>query len=309
MHRLIERLSRGERIVLDGAMATELEKMGYDLNDELWSAKLLMDHPEAIEAVHVNYLEAGAEILITSSYQATFEGFEKKGIPEKMAIDLLKRSTQLAKAAVEVYGRDCNGHKPYVAASVGPYGAFLADGSEYRGHYEIDDQKLYDFHLKRFKTLEDSQPDLYAFETIPCLQEAKVLCHLLHEESSKYGWMSFSCKDGKHISSGETIEEVSRYLDEQKQIFAIGINCTAPEFVSDLIGEIRRGSNKTIIVYPNLGEVYDPMGKTWLPIETYKTFLDYIPEWFRAGAQIIGGCCRTSPADISKVAKCLEKKG
>ena len=293
-------------MILDGALSTELERRGCDLNDPLWSAKILMENPQLIGAVHTDYFEAGADCVITASYQASYEGFMKRGVSEQQAGELIQLSITIATAARDLFWANSanryNRPKPLVAASVGPYGAYLGDGSEYRGDYTLNETELSTFHRKRLQTLIDAEPDILACETIPCLMEAKVLVELLKENPETYCWFSFSAKDGLHINSGEKMEECARWLDAHEQVAAVGINCTAPEHVTSLITEIRKGTDKPIIVYPNSGEHFDPQTKIWNGNSEGRPYGESARNWFNQGARLIGGCCRTTPQDIRAIA-------
>lgn len=297
-------------LILDGAFSTELERKGFNLNDSLWSAKVLIESPHAIKEVHRDYLNSGADCIITASYQATYEGFIKKGLTEKEAENLIKLSTTLAKETRDEFWENLkeknNRIKPLVAASVGPYGAFLADGSEYRGDYKIGFEDLKKFHKKRLETLIDGNPDLLACETIPCLEEAKALAELLRENGKASAWISFSAKDEEHISSREKISQCAKVLNEYEEIVAIGLNCTPPQYVESLIKEIRKGTEKPIIVYPNSGETYDAKDKIWHGDCCSSSYAESALKWYKAGATIIGGCCRTTPRDISEIKKLLD---
>lgn len=294
-------------VILDGAFSTELERKGFDLNDPLWSAKVLLENPEAIYAVHYDYFVAGADCVITASYQATYEGFMRRGLSEEEAEKLIALSVTLAKEARNTFWkaetRKKNRPKPLVAASVGPYGAYLADGSEYRGDYDLSETELVNFHRKRFATLVAAGPDILACETIPCLVEAKALVKLIHDFPGTYAWISFSAKDGSYISSGEPIEESVDILNNCVQVAAIGVNCTSPQYIESLIGKIKPRTDKPIIVYPNGGQTYDPTTKTWLSLTSAELAYDQRSKlWFDSGAKIIGGCCKTTPNDIAKIA-------
>ena len=292
-------------MILDGAFATELERRGYDLNDPLWSARVLMENPEIIEKVHTDYFKAGADCVITASYQATYEGFEKRGLNRKEAEKLIQLSVRIAAEARDSFWADNEDikvrPKPLVAASVGPYGAFLADGSEYRGHYGLTIDELMNFHRKRMKTLIAAGPDILACETIPCLDEAKALALLLEENPGVYAWISFSAKDGRHINSGEEISSCAEWLDNHKQVAAVGVNCTAPKYMESLISEIKKGTNKPVILYPNSGEEYLSDSKTWNGATAEANYSENAHEWYKSGASIIGGCCRTKPSDIKGI--------
>ena len=291
--------------IVDGALATELERRGCDLNDALWSAKVLMEQPELIHQVHLDYFYAGADLAITASYQATVEGFARRGLKRNDALDLMKKSVQIAQSARDEFWADENNRKnrirPLIAASVGSYGAFLADGSEYRGDYGLTEQELIEFHRPRVEALIASGADLLACETIPCLIEAQALVKLLGEFPNTFAWFCFSAKDDEHICDGEKISDCAKWLDQFPQAAAIGINCTSPLYIPSLIREIKKNTDKPVIVYPNSGEIYDPVANTWHGETSCDAFGEQSKEWFENGAVIIGGCCRTTPDHIREV--------
>ncbi|TRZ40316.1 homocysteine S-methyltransferase [Niallia circulans] len=291
-------------IILDGALATELESHGCNLDDPLWSASVLLENPELIYQVHTEYFQAGADCAITASYQASIAGFAKRGMDETVALELIKKSVTLARKARDDYWqkhKQPTRPKPLVAASVGPYGAYLADGSEYVGNYGVSDEALTDFHRSRMTALIEAGADLLAFETIPSLQEATVLATLLKEFPDTYAWLSFSLKTDSEISDGTLIRDCGSLFVENDQIAAIGLNCAPATIVTDTIKNFKDSTNKPIIVYPNSGETYNPDTKTWHGEEACSG-LNH-KEWFQAGASIIGGCCRTSPRDIEEIAR------
>ncbi|WP_331774836.1 homocysteine S-methyltransferase [Sulfurospirillum sp. 1612] len=311
MNKMEAILEKQKIMILDGATGTELERRGYDVKDTLWSAKFLMENPKAIEMIHKDYLQAGADCITTLSYQATFEGFMKRGLDEQEAKALLQSAVTLAIKVRDEFWEDKNNRvgrmKPLIAASVGPYGAYLADGSEFRGDYGLSKTELVDFHRKRVSALLETNPDLLACETVPCLIEAKAYVKLLREFPKANAWISFSAKDGKHINSGERIQECAAWLDDCEQIVAIGINCTAPEYIASLIEAIKAVSSKPIIVYPNAGEVYDAQSKSWSTKATTVSYGMMAHRWYEKGARIIGGCCQTTPEDIAQIARWVRK--
>jgi homocysteine S-methyltransferase len=299
-------LSVQRAVVLDGALATELERRGADLNDPLWSARVLIEQPELIRAVHADYFAAGADIATTASYQATFEGFARRGLDQAQAAALMKKSIALACEARDAFWADplnrTGRERPLVAASVGPYGAMLADGSEYRGDYALSEEQLMDFHRPRLKVLIDAGADLLACETLPCLAEARALARLLTEFPGVYAWISFSCRDELTNCQGEPFADCVAELEQFEQIVALGINCSAPAFVGPLLASARKVSNKPLLTYPNSGESYDPERKCWHGIRDAAGFADAARGWFVQGARVIGGCCRTTPDDIRALA-------
>jgi homocysteine S-methyltransferase len=288
--------------ILDGALATELERRGCDLNDPLWSARVLLETPELIRQVHADYFAAGADCAITASYQATFEGFARRGLNANQAADLMRLSVKLALEARDAFWvvpeNQIGRVKPFIAASVGPYGAFLADGSEYRGDYGLSELELMAFHRPRMAVLATSGADILACETIPSLLEAMALAKLLEEFPGVTAWISFSAKDGLHVNNGETFAECVQALESFPQVIAVGINCTAPQFIPDLVRSARGFTQKPIVVYPNSGETYNAILKRWSGEETCQSFATDARAWFEAGANLIGGCCRTNPDHI-----------
>jgi homocysteine S-methyltransferase len=298
---IAEALAAQRVLILDGALATELERRGADLNDPLWSAKCLLERPDIIREVHLDYLRAGADIVTTATYQATFEGFGTRGIGQEGAARSMRDAVSLAIGARNEFWseplRRVERRRPLVAASVGPYGAMLADGSEYRGRYAISDRSLAAFHRPRLEVLAGSGADLFAFETIPCLREALVLSRLLEEQPAMTAWISFSCRDGAHDCEGELISDCAAALRNHPQIAAVGVNCTRPEHVQELLCRMRVHADKPLIAYPNSGEAYDAATKSWGGACAMKPANQALA-WYQAGARLIGGCCRTTPQDI-----------
>ncbi|WP_281613837.1 homocysteine S-methyltransferase [Flammeovirga sp. SubArs3] len=293
-------------LLLDGGLSNALEDLGYDLNHELWSAKLLIENPQAIIDAHLLYLEAGADIIITSSYQSTIEGWEKQGYTYQEAIVLLEKSTTLALEARKVYHQKYSSDKRiWIAGSIGPYGAYLADGSEYRGNYSLSIKDLIEFHTERVKVIDHTKIDLLAFETIPSFDEVKAISSLLSTTQHK-GWITVSCKNERELNDGTPIKEVAEYLSNQKNLFGFGVNCTKPEFISELIQDITSTTLSTrVIVYPNAGLVYDSNEKKWRGTAEPLGCEFMAKQWKKAGANVIGGCCQMGPDHISSMKKGL----
>ncbi len=291
--------------VLDGGFATSLEALGYDLDDDLWSAKILLEAPDAIRRVHGDFLLAGADCITAGTYQASIPGFVAKGLTYDRASEVLGRAVDLAVEACDAFWSDVENRdqrlRPMVAASVGPYGAYRADGSEYTGAYGLSDDELLDFHEGRWRILAESAADLMGCETIPSLQEAEVLLELLRRTPDRWAWMSFTCRDGAHLSDGSPLAAAARICDTGTRVAAVGINCTRPELVSELISVVRNATEKPIIVYPNAGGRYDAARKTWEGDTPRHDWPALVAHWRDLGASVIGGCCRVGPADISRI--------
>ncbi len=289
-------------VILDGGLSNVLESMGCDLDHKLWSARLIKSNPEAIVKAHLTYLEAGATCITTSGYQASFDGFIELGASKKQAIQLLLDSVSLAvKARKQFLSSQAPNRSIYIAASLGPYGAYLANGAEYTGDYGVSATHLIRFHKERLHVLEASKADFLAFETIPSLLEAEVLSELLLS-SVKPSWVSFSCKDGSHLNDGHKIHDAAKILADHPTVFAIGVNCTAPKYINKIIDILKiEAPDKRIIVYPNSGEVYHAKSKSWIGVADPVLFRKMAEEWLENGADIIGGCCRIGPEHILKI--------
>jgi len=297
-------------MILDGGLATELEARGCDLSDELWSARLLMDQPDLIRDVHSEYLRVGADCVVSASYQATLEGFASRGLTREESIELLERSVELATEARDAFWADpSNRHhrlKPLVAASIGPYGAYLADGSEFRGDYGLGQDELEDFHRARWEILASCGADLLACETLPSRSEGRALRRLLEASAGVYAWFSFSCGNGLSLNDGSPIDAVAAELEDCPQIVAVGVNCTPPRYISSLIDGVRQGTSKPVIVYPNSGELWDADKRVWLSREPAEdSLLACCHHWARQGSRLIGGCCRTGPVEIEALRRSL----
>lgn len=296
-------------LVLDGGLGTYLESRGNSLQDQLWSARLLRDDPAEISSAHRDFLAAGADIISTASYQATVTSFTDSGIGTDEAKRLLRLSVELAQSSRDEFWTHASNHsdrcRPLVAASVGPYGAYLANGAEYTGNYNLDRQGLDAFHRDRWQLLAKAKPDIMFCETIPSLAEAEVLLDLALETSSLPVWVSFSCRDDQRISDGTPIVNCARLIDRHPRIDVIGVNCTPPQIVLRLIQRIRDETDKPIVVYPNSGASYNAQEQRWSGDQDIADFAQRASTWSKAGARIIGGCCRTTPAHIAAVRRIL----
>jgi homocysteine S-methyltransferase len=298
-----EMLSRQDVVVLDGAMATELENRGADLSGGLWSARVLMDRPSMIEQVHRSYFEAGADVATTASYQASVEGFVAQGCRPEDAAELMVSSIRLARSARDAYPD----RRGIVATSIGPFGAVLADGSEYRGDYRLAEMDLVRFHAPRLAILAEPGVELFACETIPSLLEARALVTALGQLPDTRAWVSFSARDGEHVSDGTPAAECASWLDDQDQVVAVGVNCTDVRYVTSLLEQLGSGTDKPLVVYPNSGEIFDAASKTWSGGRGTADFGRLAAEWYERGARVIGGCCRTRPGDIERIATAVRR--
>lgn len=302
----------GEVLVLDGGLATALEADGFDLNHPLWSGKVLLEAPHAVVRAHRRFLEAGADCIISASYQVSFEGFRRLGIPDDHAKRALEASVTLAREARTRFlsgPAPANGRRrPLVAASVGPYAAFLADGSEYHGRYDVRDHHLLVFHERRLRVLAEAGPDLLAVETIPNGREAHVLGDLLDAlEGAPPAWVSFACRDGSRLADGTPVEEAAAGFRDRPGVLAVGVNCTPPRHFPGLIPRIAAASGKPVVAYPNGDGIWDPVRKIWRePAEASPPEAWGVVDWIRDGARLVGGCCRVGPDGIRTIRGLLE---
>lgn len=307
-------LEKQEIIILDGALGTELESRGYDVSGKLWSAQYLLDEAQIIRKVHESYVKAGSDIITTSSYQASIPAFIEAGLTPEKAYDLLKETVFLAQKAIENIWKALSPEKqkqwpyPLVAGSVGPYAAYLADGSEYTGDYQLSEEEFQEFHRPRIQALLEAGCDLLAIETIPNGAEATAILQLLAEEFPQAeAYLSFVAQSENAISDGTKIEELGNLAQESPQVLAVGFNCTAPHLIAPLLDGLGQVCNKPFLTYPNSGETYNGLTKTWHDDpEQERSLLENSKLWQEQGVRLFGGCCRTRPEDIAQLAKGLK---
>ncbi len=280
-------------VVLDGGLATQLEATGHDLSDELWSARLLADAPEAVVAVHRAYLDAGARVITTASYQASLAGFARRGLD---GAALIERSVGLAREAIADFPGPL-----WIAASVGPYGATLADGSEYRGDYGLSHAELVRFHRPRLEILASAEPDVLALETVPDVREAEAMLEAL-DGLDVPAWLSYTV-DGDRTRAGQPLREAFALAEGRKNLIAVGVNCSAPVDATAAVAIAAETSGKPVVVYPNSGERWDARTRQWTGQAVDPTAS--IAHWTADGARLVGGCCRVSPATIAALARAL----
>ncbi|MFZ4269168.1 homocysteine S-methyltransferase [Streptomyces arboris] len=297
---LAEALAEGP-VLLDGGLSNQLEAQGCDLSDALWSARLLADAPEQVEAAHLAYLRAGAQVLITASYQATFEGFGRHGIGPERTGALLARSVELARRAAGAARRAAPEREIWVAASVGPYGAMLADGSEYRGRYGLTVRELERFHRPRVAALAEAGPDVLALETVPDMDEAEAVVRVA-EETGLPLWLSYSVAGGR-TRAGQPLEEAFAVAAGREAVVAVGVNCCDPAEAEEAVRVAVEVTGKPAVVYPNSGEGWDAEGRGWTGVSTFDP--GRVRAWTGAGARLVGGCCRVGPDRIEELAGLL----
>jgi homocysteine S-methyltransferase len=267
---------------------------------------MLLDDPVLIRQTHYDYYLAGADVATSASYQATFDGFARRGLGRAEAARLMQLSVELAMEARDAFWDEpahrTGRQKPLVAASVGPYGAFLTGGAEYTGDYGLTLQELMDFHGPRLELLAKSGADLLACETVPSLLEIEALVALLRDLPDVHAWLSCSCKDGEHLCHGESLRDVVEFANACEQVVAVGVNCTAPQWIESLLWSVQPVAQKPLLAYPNRGEGWDPVAHCWIGGSGVEEFGELALRWYGAGARLIGGCCRTTPAHIQAMA-------
>lgn len=300
-------------VLLDGGLSTVLEAAGHSLDDALWSARVLLDAPEAARKVHLAYLDAGADCIATLTYQATFEGLRARGLTDAECEDTLRRGVRLAVEVRDAFWSDPANRRgrlrPLVAASIGSYGAFLADGSEYTGRYDLDEDALYAFHRRRWHVLADTDADLLACETIPSLIETRAFLRLLEETPARWAWVSFQCRDEAHLADGTPLADGVRLCAGASRLAAVGVNCVPPSQVNALLDIALReapAAGVPVAIYPNSGEMYDAATKAWGPGAGGSDLAEAAPGWRARGARVLGGCCRTGPDTIARMRKALD---
>jgi homocysteine S-methyltransferase len=281
-------------VVLDGGLATQLEAQGHDLDSALWSAQLLHDDPDAIIQAHCAYFAAGAQVATTASYQASIGGFARAGIEQDEAEQLIKRSVRLAEHARASCTDD---HQRWIAGSIGPYGAALADGSEYRGDYDLSVNQLRAWHRPRIELLAGAGVDILALETIPCLAEVEALLAEI-DGSGQQCWLSITCA-GDRTRAGEPAVKAFCLARDVDEIIAVGVNCMDPADAYALVPSASASTGKPVVVYPNSGERWDAAARAWIGPATYRP--EDVQDWISSGARLVGGCCRVGPAKIRRI--------
>lgn len=313
-------------VILDGALATYLETLGADISGALWSADILLQNPSLIKQTHLDYYRAGAQVAITASYQASLAGLKKHlNLNEEQGKDVVRKSVKLAQEARDEWveehakGRISSEishirNRLFVAGSVGPYGAFLADGSEYRGDYHLSQEDMKSFHRGRIQALVDAGVDVLACETIPSLSETEALLELLQQEfSNTEAWFTFTLRDADHISDGTPLSHIASLFDASPNVIAVGFNCTPDDVALEALQALRplqQGKGWKMIVYPNSGEQWNAAAREWEGNRTEGGLLKAkTRQWADAGAVLVGGCCRTTPEDIGVMRDVLQSGG
>jgi homocysteine S-methyltransferase len=289
-------------VVLDGGLATRLEAQGHNLDSELWSARLLHDNPDAIVQAHAAFFAAGAQVATTASYQASIGGFTQAGMTRDEAEQLIKRSVRLAEQARASFDDD---HDRWIAGSVGPYGAALADGSEYRGDYDLSVAELREWHRPRIELLAEAGVDILALETIPCLAEVEALLAEI-ERAGQPCWLSMTCA-GDRTRAGEPAAEAFSLAANIDEVIAVGVNCIDPADALSLVRSASAASGRPVVVYPNSGEGWDAAARAWIGPATFLT--EDVEDWISGGARLVGGCCRVGPPEIKAIHDLVAKQG
>lgn len=293
-------------LLIDGAMSTALEQLGADTNNSLWTASVLANQPALVKKVHQEYFKAGARLAITDTYQANVPAFIKNGYSKQEAHSLIQRAVALAKEARDEYQQE-TGIYNYVAGALGPYGAYLANGSEYTGDYHLSTVEYQQFHRPRLTDILTVGVDVIAIETQPRLDEVLAELDLVKELApDTLCYVSFSLKDSTHLPDGTPLAVAARTVAKYPNVFAVGVNCIPLEEVTAAIETIHQATDKPVIAYPNSSATYDPTTKTWSYPHGRRSLVDYLPQWLAAGLTIVGGCCTTTPQDIAALHEYLK---
>lgn len=294
--RVPDLLAQPGPLLLDGGLSTQLERLGHVLDHPLWTARALLDDPRAVIAAHRAFVDAGARVITTASYQISRAGFVAVARSAREADDALTASIDAARQAAD-------GHDVLVAASVGPYGAITHDGAEYRGRYGLSHDELMTFHGERLEVLLAAEPDLFAIETIPDVDELVALMEVLPDETP--AWVSVTSADGEHVRAGQSIDEVAAVIARHDNVVAVGVNCSDPDVVAPMLTRLRRHTSLPLIAYPNAGGSWDSATGTWVPPRTMPAIA--VHEWTAAGASIVGGCCGTDASDIAAMREAISR--
>ena len=274
-------------------MGTELDARGVDTRNALWSALALIAAPDVVREVHADYLGAGARVITTNTYQATLPALIRSGEDVAGAKEVIAAGVRLAKEAAHRFETEHPEEPVIVAGGLGPYGAYLADGSEYTGAYDIDipeDPGFREVHLPRIEVLVGEGIDLFALETLPRLDEAQALLAMVKGLAPQAEcWISFQVRsDGTRLADGTPLAEAAAWAAQEEIVVALPV--------------LRAATNKPLVAYPNAGELYDPVTKSWRSAGEEGGLVELAPSWIAAGARLVGGCCRTRPAQVRELA-------
>ncbi len=281
-------------VILDGGLGTLLGARGHDMSSDLWSARILIENPDEVRSAHAEFFAAGAQVATTASYQVSYDGLRAIGRDAAETDQVLARSVRLAAEA-----RDDAAGGGWVAASVGPYGATLADGSEFRGDDGLTVAELRAWHRRRLRVLADAGPDLLAIETITRLAEVEALAAEL-EGIGVPAWISVTVSDGA-LRTGESLHDAFAIAAAADGVVAVGVNCCDASEVSGALAVAREVGGLPTLAYPNTGEVWDGVSRTWMGTPTLPG--DLVQEWVADGATLVGGCCRIGPEGIAAIAQ------
>ncbi|MEI8391928.1 MAG: homocysteine S-methyltransferase [Actinomycetes bacterium] len=284
-------------VVIDGGLSTALELLGADVSGSLWTAWTVVDNPALLERAHRSFVEAGSQIIATASYQCGHSQFESCGLTPAQSRQALLNTTLIARRAVA-------GTNTLVAASIGPFGACLADGSEYTGRYDVEWSDVEDYHRHKLNILVDSGADLIAVETIPLADEARLIAEILQECGSPPAWFSFGFADGAVTYGGDTVAQAVTSVVDYDNLVGVGINCTHPNYVEGLLRAMGQLAPTTaFVVYPNHGREWDAVGRCWIGSGELIPSTAELTRWVQLGAKFIGGCCGVGPDEIAELAR------
>jgi homocysteine S-methyltransferase len=275
--------------VVDGGLSTALEELGHHPAGLLWTAQLVLDRPDAVVAAHRLFVDAGADVVISAAYQASVEGFARAGAGAADARRALASTTDLARRS----------GAPFVAASIGPFGATLGDGSEYHGRYDASWSEVRAFHRERLAVLADTAPDLFAIETIPSRAEAEIVLDELARLTSVAASLSLACVDGERTCAGDDVAAVATMAAGAPNVAAVGVNCTHPRHVGSLLARAASATSLPLVAYPNHGRAWDAGRDCWTGDGAGDAPAPHAREWWNAGARLIGGCCGIGPDGIA----------
>ena len=281
--------------LLDGSMSYPLELDGYNLNNRLWTGDALINNPELIKKIHKGYIDSGADYLLTSTYQISYDILKEKGIDSEEIKEVFQKSLDLAKEAII----EANTKKDIkVVASLGPFASYKKNASEYIGIYDSTDEDIYNFHTNNLNIIKEIDYEIILYETIPSLREIKILS-MIFDKLNKEIWVSMTCNDDINFRDGSSIPEACNILSVFDNISTIGLNCFSPLYFEEACKMLKNNTKKKIIIYPNSGEIYNPVEKIWTGNKLYEDKM--IKKWLSLSPDIIGGCCRVGYDDIKKM--------
>jgi S-methylmethionine-dependent homocysteine/selenocysteine methylase len=281
-------------IILDSAMGTELESRGVDISLPLWSAKALIDNPDTVRQIHIDNIDAGADIITTNTFRTQRRTFEKANFSYQgldyagTARTLTETAVEIAKDAVMITRDDV-----IIAGSIAP----LEDC--YRPDLVPDTDTLCSEHYENVTNLTDAGADILLPETMNSVREISAILNQIHKTGKEY-MISMICRNSDELLSGEKIKDAVNIIDKFSPS-AVMVNCIHPSLGENILKTLKSLTGVPLGIYANVGEAAHEKNTRFETDFTPLQYYNFAVKWKALGAVIIGGCCGTSHGFTGKI--------